>query len=103
MPSKNFTATSTSAIVEVMDLLDWGIIALLLAALVRGLDVGMMRQLFSSVGLVGGILLGALVEGKLAHAGQQTPSWALLAFVVTLSFGALFLTLGEYVGLLIKL
>ena len=78
-----------------MDWLDGIIIITLLAAIIRGVELGFARQLFSVSGFFGGLFLGAAVEGKLIHALHTTASRTLWSLIIILGSGLLFLILGE--------
>jgi S1-C subfamily serine protease len=82
--------------------LDLFIVLFLLAALVRGTEVGFVRQFFSTIGFFAGLFLGAWVNSLLAHLLSTPGSKALLAFTIILIFSLGLMVAGEYVGLLIK-
>jgi len=86
-----------------MDWLDLFIILFLLAALIRGSEVGFIRQFFSTVGLLIGLFLGAwsywLLSGFVTTAGTR----ALVALLVVSVFGLAVMGIGEFVGAVIKL
>lgn len=85
-----------------VDWLDLFIILFLTAALVRGSEVGFVRQFFSTLGFFGGLFLGAWLNSLLTH-GPNTPgARALLTLVLVLSFGLTFMSVGEYAGLRLK-
>jgi S1-C subfamily serine protease len=85
-----------------MNWLDVFIVIFLLAALVRGTEVGFVRQFFGAAGFFGGLFLGALLEGKLIHLAHSPNSKAMLVLCVVLGCALLLMTLGEYMGLRIK-
>jgi len=85
-----------------MDLLDAGIILLLLTAFMRGRQLGLLRQLGSTAGFLGGIFLGAFLQGRLIRYAQSPSSKALLSlFVLAVSVIAL-VSVGEFLGQLVK-
>jgi S1-C subfamily serine protease len=83
-------------------LVDIIITILFLSALVRGRELGLVRQLFSTLGFFGGLFLGAAVEPHLVRFAGSAVSRAVLALVVTLGFAMLLLSIGEYVGVVLK-
>jgi len=78
-----------------MDWLDGIIIIVLAAAIIRGLDSGFVRQLFSAVGFISGLFLGALIENKLIHVSHTTTSRAWLSVLVIVGCGVMLLTIAE--------
>lgn len=85
-----------------MDLLDAGIILLLVTALVRGWQLGLLRQFGSTAGFFGGVFLGVFLQGKLVQFAHSTGSKALLAvFVLAVSVLAL-ISVGETLGQAVK-
>lgn len=85
-----------------MDWLDLFILLFLLAALVRGTEVGFVRQFCSTMGFLSGIFIGASVNGQIAHTVSTPESRALLSLFVVLGFGLMVMVIGEYVGLILK-
>lgn len=85
-----------------MNLLDVVIILALLAALVRGVEVGVVRQIFSTIGLFGGLFLGVFIQGKLIQHVSTPNGKAMLALAVIVGSIGLVLTLCEYLGSRIK-
>ncbi len=85
-----------------MNWLDLFILLFLVAALVRGAEVGFVRQFCSTAGFFIGLFLGAWVNALLAGAVGSPGARALLALGVILGFSLSFMTLGEYAGLRLK-
>ncbi|HUS26699.1 MAG TPA: MarP family serine protease [Nevskiaceae bacterium] len=85
-----------------MNWLDLIIGLFLLAALIRGRELGLVRQVLSSVGCIGGLLVGAWAQAKFGTHAATAQSRALLSLLVTLGFAMAFLSIGEYVGALAK-
>jgi len=81
-----------------MDWLDGLIIIVLAAAVIRGMDSGFSRQLFSACGFFSGLFLGAWIEGRLIHIPHTTSSRTAVSLIVILGFAILFLALGEMVA-----
>lgn len=85
-----------------MDWLDFIIILVVAAAIVRGIDLGLIRQLFSAVGFFGGLFLGAALEGKLVQSMQSTNSRAMVSVLIVLGCGLVCLALAELIANMIK-
>jgi S1-C subfamily serine protease len=86
-----------------MDWLDLIIIILLISAVMRGLQLGLVRQFGSTLGFIGGLFLGALLGDRfLSHFAQTAGARAFLTVLLTLGFAMIFSTLGEYLGAILK-
>ena len=86
-----------------MDWLDLIIIILLISAVLRGLQLGLVRQFGSTLGFIGGLFIGALIGDKLLTRFAQTAgSRAFFTVLLTLGFAMVCSTLGEYGGALLK-
>jgi S1-C subfamily serine protease len=86
-----------------MNIIDVALILFSISALIRGMELGLVRQAGSTLGLVGGLLLGAWVQSRLLGLAQTPGSKALLALSVIMLAIALFTVLGEYAGAMLKL
>jgi uncharacterized membrane protein required for colicin V production len=79
-----------------MDWLDLIIIILLIAAVMRGLQLGLVRQFGSTVGFIGGLFLGAFAGDKLInHFAQTAGARAFFTVLLTLGFAMIFSSLGS--------
>lgn len=85
-----------------MNWLDLFIIVMLIAAVVRGTEVGFVRQFLSTFGFFAGLFIGAWLQGRLLPLADTAGARALIAFIVTLGLGLAFMALGEYAGLMLK-
>jgi S1-C subfamily serine protease len=86
-----------------MDWLDLLIIILLIATVVRGLQLGLVRQFGSAVGFIGGLFLGAYAGDKLLnHFAQTAGARAFFTVLLTLGFAMVLSNVGEYLGELLK-
>jgi S1-C subfamily serine protease len=84
-----------SIVILKMDWLDGIIIIVLAAAIIRGFDAGIVRQLFSATGFISGLFLGAWIESKLIHVSHTTASRAWLSVLVIVGCGLVLLTIAE--------
>jgi len=85
-----------------MNWLDVFIVAFLAAAVMRGLEVGFIRQFFSTAGFFGGLFFGAWLQSRLIHFAHSPDTRAFLALSVILAAAILCMALGEYVGWVLK-
>jgi S1-C subfamily serine protease len=85
-----------------MNWLDLFILLFLIGAVIRGLEVGFVREFFSTFGFFLGLFVGAFAEGKLMHLAHSADTRAFLALTITLSAAFLFMGIGEYVGWVLK-
>ena len=85
-----------------MNWLDLFIALFLIAALVRGTEVGFVRQFCSTVGFFFGLFVGAWVNALLGSLVGSPGAKALLTLVIILVFSIGLMTLGEYLGLRLK-
>lgn len=85
-----------------MNVIDILILLFLISALVRGVELGMIRQLFSTVGIIGGLFVGALIQGMLINTVDTPAAKALLALCTILTAIAIFSSIGEYIGVRLK-
>lgn len=85
-----------------MTWLDLFIILFAFGAVVRGLDVGFIRQFFSTAGFFGGLFAGAWAQNHLMHLAHAPDTRAFVALSVILSSALLCMALGEYIGWILK-
>jgi S1-C subfamily serine protease len=85
-----------------LNVVDVIIILFFVTALVRGIELGVVRQLCSTTGLIVGLFVGAFIQGKLIGLVHSPASKAMLALVIILAAIGLFSTLGEYVGVQLR-
>lgn len=83
-------------------LIDLLIVILAIGALFRGREIGFVRQLCSTAGFFGGLFCGALLEPHVVSLAHTQASRALITLLTTLGCALILLTLGEYIGLLLK-
>jgi S1-C subfamily serine protease len=85
-----------------MDVIDIIIILFAIGATIRGRDLGSARQICSTVGFFGGLLLGAWIGPHVIHFGHTELSRSLITLIITLGLALIGLTLAEYVGEILK-
>jgi len=85
-----------------MDWLDVGIVIALIGAMWHGIALGLVRQVGSTIGLVGGLFLGAYIETKLSHIAHTPTTRAALALGVLWGCMGIVWSAGEWLGMLAK-
>ncbi len=85
-----------------MNLIDVVVIVLVLSSLVRGAEVGALRQILSTIGFFGGLFLGAWIEPRFAHFAHTPATRSWLALIITLGLALIMLGVGEYLGVILK-
>jgi len=83
-------------------LVDVLIVAFALSSLYRGREIGLVRQLGSTIGFFAGLFLGAGLQPHIVHLAHSQVSRALLAITTTLSCALILLSLGEALGIKLK-
>lgn len=83
-------------------LVDIVIILLFISSLVRGREIGLIRQFFSALGFFGGLFVGAALEPHVVSSAHTQISRAMLTLVVILGCAILLLSVGEYLGARLK-
>lgn len=78
------------------------IVLFLISSLARGREIGFIRQLFSAIGFFGGLTIGIWLERHFIHLTDTTLSRAVLTLGLTLGSALLLLSIGEYLGVLLK-
>ncbi len=85
-----------------MNLIDVVIVLGALLSLVRGYEVGFVRQFFSTAGFFGGLWLGALLQKHTVLWAHSQSSKAVVTLTTTLGMALVFMMIGEYVGARVK-
>lgn len=85
-----------------MNTLDFIIIILAITALYRGYELGLIRQLSSSLGFVGGLLLGSFLQRYTTSLGETPLERAAITLMTTLGLAFLLLTICEHYGVRAK-
>lgn len=83
-------------------LVDLLIVAGVIGSLYRGRRIGFVRQLCSTAGFFGGLLLGAWLGPHLISRVHSTQTRAMLTILITFGTAAILVTAAEYVGLHLK-
>ncbi len=78
------------------------IVLFLISSVVRGREIGFVRQLFSAIGFFGGLLIGVVLQRHFIHLTTTTVSRAMLSLLLVLGSAMLLLSLGEYLGIMLK-
>lgn len=81
-----------------MDLVDVLIIMLLILAVIRGLQSGMLQLLLSSVGFIAGLFLGSWIAKHLAVHFSNPTSKLVIILVIEFGIAIALTTLGEVTG-----
>lgn len=85
-----------------MNLLDFLIVVLVVSALYRGHELGLVRQLGSTIGFISGLFIGSWLQRYTVDLGDTPVSRSLIALLTTLGMAFLLLSLGEYLGVRLK-
>lgn len=85
-----------------MNFVDVTIILFFISALVRGVELGLARQVCSTAGVLAGLFIGVFIQGKLIHLMQTPLSKAMLTLGVVIGAIAIFSALGELAGAYFK-
>lgn len=85
-----------------MNIVDLIIIVLMISAVVRGFELGLTRQLFSTLGFFFGLLIGSFLQRYTIQFVHTPISKALIALMTTLGLAFFFLGIGEQVGMRLR-
>jgi S1-C subfamily serine protease len=86
-----------------MNWFDLLIVLLVLATLARGVEMGLVRQLGSSIGFFGGLFAGAAIGAYfLKDTSMSTTSRVVLSLLMTFGTATFLSSLGEYGGMSLK-
>lgn len=81
-----------------MNAIDILIILLFLTGLMRGVEVGLIRQVCTTIGLLIGAAIGVLIEGKLVGVVHTPAMKALLALLIITALVGIFIGIGGTIG-----
>lgn len=85
-----------------MNLIDVLIVLFFISALVRGVELGLVRQFFSTAGLLGGLFLGVFIQGKVIHHVSTPNAKAMLTLGIIVASIGLVGALSEFIGARLK-
>jgi S1-C subfamily serine protease len=85
-----------------MNWVDAVLVLLCISAVYRGRDIGLVQQVFSTIGFFGGLFLGAILQSYTVTLAHTQLSRTLITLLTTLGTAFIFLIIGEFVGALIK-
>ncbi|HYH75406.1 MAG TPA: MarP family serine protease [Candidatus Saccharimonadales bacterium] len=85
-----------------MNILDVVIILLFITAILRGIDRGLVRQFFATLGLVAGLFLGSFIQGWLVQYADNAVQKASLILGILIGCVVSLAMVGEYVGGIVK-
>ncbi len=85
-----------------MNLVDIVIVALVLSALFRGHELGLVRQLGSTVGFIGGLAIGVALQPYTTNLVDTPMARSIVALLTVLGSAFVMLGIGEYVGFRLK-
>src|SRR5690348_8799981 len=83
-------------------LIDLLIVIMAISAVIRGRDIGFVRQLLSAIGFFGGLFLGAWLQPHTIGLAHDQSSRALITLLTTLGCAMLLLVVGELLGIVLK-
>ena len=83
-------------------IIDILVVIFAISALYRGREIGFIRQLFSTIGFFGGLLLGAWLQPHTITIAHNQTGRSIITLVTTLGCAMLLFSLGEYVGIRVK-
>ena len=83
-------------------IIDIIIILLLISAIIRGKEIGFVQQALSTIGFLGGLFLGALLEPQTVKLAHSQLSRSLVTLGTTLGFAFLLLIIGESIGIFLR-
>ena len=85
-----------------MNALDGLILVAFVLSFGRGVRSGMVRQVCSAAGSIGGVLLGAYFSTRFIHNASADSTRASVSLCVIVAVGGIGLAAGEYVGIVLK-
>jgi S1-C subfamily serine protease len=85
-----------------MNLLDVIIILLMISSLYRGYELGLTRQLFSTLGFFAGLLLGSFLQRYTIQFGETPIARSLISLMTTMGLAFILLGIGEHFGIRLR-
>jgi len=84
------------------DLLDLLIFFILIGMLIRGFEIGFIRQFLTAVGFIGGLLLGSWLTDLVVKTNSSQDRRTFLTLSITLGTIIIFLAISEVLGIFLK-
>lgn len=85
-----------------MNGIDWVVIGLAMLAAYRGYQIGFLRQFASTLGFIGGLLLGSFIANILPTASQSDSRRALIGIIIPLTIGFMLMTVCEIIAVRVR-
>lgn len=85
-----------------MNYIDIVLVIIFIGAIIRGAQIGFVRQILSTAGFFVGLFLGAWIGPHIVHFAHTTTSRSWLTLLFTLGCALIFLAAGEYIGIRLK-
>ncbi len=85
-----------------MNYIDIALIIIFIGAVIRGAQIGFVRQILSTVGFFAGLFLGAWIGPHIVHFAHTASSRSWLALLFTFGCALILLGAGEYLGIRLK-
>lgn len=84
-------------------LVDLTILLFISISVYRGRRIGFIRQAFATAGFISGLIIGVLIQPYISIDTMSQTEKSLFAFLSTLGVALVFLSMGEYLGLRVKM
>lgn len=78
------------------------IILFMISALVRGREIGLVQQFFSTLGFFGGLFIGAKLQTVTVDLVEGAMTRTFVTLLTTLGSALVFLMIGEVIGMILK-
>lgn len=85
-----------------MNALDILIVIIVISALVRGFEIGLVRQFFSTAGFLTGLFLGVWLEHYTVNIANTPTTRTIVTLLTTLGLALVFMSIGEIAGTKLK-
>lgn len=85
-----------------MNYIDIALIIIFIGAVIRGAQIGFVRQILSTIGFFAGLFLGAWIGPHIVHFAHTASSRSWLTLLFTLGCSLILLAAGEYLGIRLK-
>lgn len=85
-----------------MNLVDVLIVLFAIGAFFRGLEIGFVRQFFSTAGFLGGLWLGVSLQPHIIGLAHTNSAKSLITIAITFGCAVALLAIGEFIGIKVK-